>query len=326
MKRRRAPAGGGKKRNAGDDCGPGGPGDAAPALDVVQRWFQEVITHPGGASRGIASAEAQRIIPLARGDVERLVRRSRRLTATERLSIYAHAYYARLLECLGECFPVLARALGEEVFDSLAFEYLQRYPSHSYTLDRLGKSFARFLAETRPDRRDGEGEGAAEPPAPAWPDFLIDLARLEWTIARVFDGPGVEHQPLLAPDDVQALGARGFAAARLAPVVCLRLLAFRYPVNSYYTAARRAGPGDELPLPGPGAEYVALCRSDFVVRRYPLERAQYVLLQAIESGASVGEAIAAAAQESELADDELAAALGTWFRTWAAAGFFKSVG
>ncbi|HVT17147.1 MAG TPA: DNA-binding domain-containing protein [Thermoanaerobaculia bacterium] len=319
--KRGAPAGSSEKGKPGAD---GGPGAAAPSLDVVQRWFQEVITHPGGASQGIASAEAQRFIPLGRGELERMVRRSRRLTATERLSIYAHAYYARLLECLGECFPVLARALGEEVFDSLAFEYLQRYPSRSYTLDRLGESFARFLEETRPDR-DGDADSAEEPATPAWPDFLIDLALLEWTIARVFDGPGVERQPLLGPDDVRTLGAQGFAAARLAPVVCLRLLAFRYPVNSYYTAARRAGPGDEPPLPGPGAEYVALCRSDFVVRRYPLERAQYVLLKTIESGASVGDALAAAAQESELGDEELAAALGDWFRTWAAAGFFQSV-
>ena len=180
--------------------------ETAPALDVVQRWFQAVITHPEGVAGGLASPAADRFVPLSRGGLERLVRRSSRLTAEQRLSIYANAYYARLLECLADCFPVLHRVLGVEVFAGFAFDYLQRYPSRSYTLDRLAESFPRFLDETRPDRpAPGEGRQAPEPgsdpePAqapPAWPDFLIDLATLELAIAKVFDGPGAEGEPLL---------------------------------------------------------------------------------------------------------------------------------
>ena len=207
--------------------------------------------------------------------------------------------------------------LGDEVFDSFAFEYLQRYPSRSYTLDRLGESFARFLDETRPERETG---GAAD-----WPDFLIDLATLEWTIAKVFDGPGVEGQPLLTPERLQAVPAEDFAAARLEPVVCLRLLAFRYPVSSYYTQARRAGDDEEIPIPEPVEERVALLRREFVVRRYPLTAPQHALLQKIQDGASVGEAIEAAAAASDLDDDTLAAELRGWFRFWSAEGFFQSV-
>src|SRR5580693_4451685 len=42
----------------------GGLSDEGPALDVVQRWFQAVVTSPGGVDAGIASAEAQRLVPL----------------------------------------------------------------------------------------------------------------------------------------------------------------------------------------------------------------------------------------------------------------------
>jgi hypothetical protein len=284
------------------------------SLDVVQRWFQAVVTHPEGVEGGAESEEAQRLIRLRQGELEAVIRRSKSLTAAERMAIYANAYYARLLECLEAFFPVLKSALGEEVFASFAFEYLQRYPSKSYTLDRLGESFARFLDETRPG-----------PEAGGWPDFLIDLATLEWNIHQVFDGPGVEFQPLLTAEALQAFPVERFAESRLVPVPCLRLLAFRYPVNAYYTAARTAEEGEEVPIPDPEPERVALSRRDFVVRRYPLDPPQYALLEKILAGATVGEAIATAADASGLDDDALAAGLQSWFRLWVAEGFFQAI-
>lgn len=212
-----------------------GTGPPEAALDVVQRWFQAVVTHPAGVAAGVASPPAQELVRLDRGELERMVRRSSRLSAEERLAIYANAYYSRLLECLGDCFPVLRQVLGAEVFDGFAFDYLQRHPSRSYTLDRLGESFATFLEETRPDRGPGAPDAGGEP---GWPDFLIDLATLEWSIAKVFDGPGAEGEPLLAAAELPA--ADRFAATLLVAVPCLRLLRFRYPVNAFYTAARAA--------------------------------------------------------------------------------------
>lgn len=281
-------------------------------LDVVQRWFQAVVSHPRGVDEGASSAEAQGLIRLNHGELEAVVSRSKSLSAAERLSIYATAYHARLLECLEAYYPMLRRALGQEVFEGFAFEYLQRYPSKSYTLDRLGEDFARFLEETRP--ADAE-----------WPDFLIDLATLEWNITRVFDGPGVEFQTLLTAEALQAFPAGHFAEARLVPVPCLRVLEFRYPVNAYYTAARRAAEDEEVPLPEPAAERVALTRRDFVVRRYPLTAPQHALLAAILAGATVGEAIAAAAGMAGSDDDAFASELQSWFRFWTAEGFFQSL-
>jgi hypothetical protein len=306
----------------------------------VQQWFQAVVTHPAGAAAGAASPAAQRLVRLDRGSLERLVRRSRRLTAEQRLEIYANAYYARLLECMRDTFPVLAQVLGAEVFDSFAFDYLQRYPSRSYTLYRLAESFPRFLDETRPDQP--LAAGAAGAASPAWPDFLIDLATLELAIAEVFDGLGAEGEPLLAPADLLARRAGGdFAKARLAAVPCLRLLRFGYPVNAFYSSARAMRsrqPAEspeildaraetaaaDLPIPDPGEEHVALSRTDYVVRRYPLTPFEAAVLAALLAGAAVGDAIAGAAAASELPDDELAAQLDAAFRRWTTSGFFRA--
>ena len=290
-------------------------------LDVVERWFQTVIMHPGGVDEGVESVEAQQLIRLRRDQLEQVILRSKNLTARERVSIYANAYYARLVECLGECFPVFRRALGEEVFSGFALEYIQRYPSQSYTLDRLGENFSRFLQETRPDRSDD----GCRPVETNWPDFLFDLATLEWTIAQVFDGPGIEHERVLAPDDLRALPAKRFGEAQLIPVVCLRLLTFRYPVNAYYTAARRAAENEQVAIPDPSVEHVAITRRDYIVRRYTLTAPQRALLEALQTGCTVTEAISAAAEISQMEHDELAGELQSWFRFWAAACFFQAV-
>lgn len=295
-----------------------GNGNASHRLSLIQRWFQEVITCVGGAEAGISLPAARQWIELSPDEAEKVIRRSEKLTSLERLSIYSSAYYARLLECLGGCFPVLKRALGDKLFDSFAIEYLQLYPSRSYTLDRLGEHFCAFLTETRPSPGEGETED--------WPDFLIDLARLEWTIGRVFDGPGSESEDMLRPETLLALPAEDFADAQMKLVAGFELLKFRYPVSTYYTAARHTpAENDAPPIPEPKAERVAVFRRDFVVRRYPLSETEFILLQDLHAGATVSDAIATAAAATDMADDSFAAALQDWFRHWSREGFFSAI-
>src|SRR5678810_1105991 len=125
-------------------------------LPTLQRWFQSVVTHADGVEAGVASEEANRLIKLSPNELEKVITRSRALTAAERLAIYANAYHSRLMECLGEVFPMLKRMLGEDGFDALAFGYLQEYPSKSYTLNELGRHFAGYLEQSRPVQEDAE--------------------------------------------------------------------------------------------------------------------------------------------------------------------------
>src|SRR5579864_8315039 len=125
-------------------------------VNRLQRWFQAVITHTDGVDSGAGSQEAQRLIRLGPGQLERVITRSRALTAAERLAIYANAYHTRLLECLGEVYPLLKRTLGDKAFEVFAFGYLQEYPSRSYTLNDLGRSFPYYLEETSPQTDSAE--------------------------------------------------------------------------------------------------------------------------------------------------------------------------
>jgi Putative DNA-binding domain len=288
-------------------------------LDQIQRWLQAVITHPDGVEAALSSPEARVEINVAPDRIEEIVEPSKRRTSVERLDVYANAYYARLLECLRDEFPALLHAVGEEVFDGLAFGYLQSYPSRSYTLAELSRQFAQYLEETRPRDEDETGGN------PSWPDFMIDLVRLERCYTEVFDGPGTERISVLRPEDVRDVAPDAWIRARLIPVPCLRLLALRYPVHEYATAVRE---NQDPELPDPQPTWLAVNRINYVVRRWPLTRVQFELLNALIVGETVGTAIERAANlavESGESVDRLAESLRDWFAEWSAAGFFQAI-
>jgi len=295
-------------------------------ISRLQRWFQTVITHADGVDSGATSQEAQQLIQLNPGQLEKVVTRSRALTAAERLAIYANAYHTRLLECLGEVYPLLKRALGDEAFEVFAFGYLQEYPPRSYTLNELGRSFPHYLEETRPqaDSAEADPSGASEE-ADAWPEFLIDLARLEWAIYEVFDGPGVEGQPLLSADALLNVPPERWAEVQFDMAPCLQLLATQFPVNDYYTRFRQAKDGEPVPLSSAQASFVALTRRQYVVRRYNLSEMEFELLRALQQGSQLGAAIDCASKASNDDLKQLAEDLKLWFRNWTAEGFISTI-
>lgn len=285
-------------------------------LDQIERWLQTCIMHPLGIEEGIASADARGLIDVGPQEVEQVVTRSNALTAIERLSIYSYAYSARLVECLREEFPVLRHALGDDAFDAFAIDYLRKYPSRTYTLTQLGSRFPHYLAETRPER-----DSAGTLP-PDWPDFLIDLARLELAFSEVFDGPGVEGELLLDPEQLAQMPPESLWEARLRGVNCLRLLTLNYPVHRYFSAVRR---GEDPPPSGPAETWLAVTRRDYVVRHFELSRPAYELLRSLLAGDTVGDAVSRAAEAAGPDVERLATDLHTWFHRWAAEDFFRAV-
>jgi hypothetical protein len=285
-------------------------------LEQIQRWMQAVIMHPVRVEEGTASAQARQHIDVALTEADKVVTRSRALTAVERLAIYRQNYYGRLLECLREGFPVLMHALSQDVFDALARGYLQRYPSRSYTVAQLGTKFPHYLAETRAEGAQGDRL------PPDWPEFVIDLATLELTFNEVFDGPGPEGERPLDPDNLQLIPPDRWPEARLVGVSCLRLLALRYPVHKYFKAVRR----QENPAPpGPAKTYLAVTRQQYTVRYCGLSAPAYQVLRALLGVESVGKAIGLAAETAGPDLDRLANNPRGWFHDWTAKGFFRAV-
>ena len=282
-----------------------------PDLDRLQRWFQAVIMHPDGVIPGVLGPDARQHMELSPGELERVVTRSKSLTAAERVAIYGRSYHARLTECLEVEFRVLRQALGEDLFHMFARAYLSNCPSQSYTLANLGKGFPSYLHDTRPAERPEEKEEA-------WPDFIIDLARYERAFAEAFDGPGVEGAPMLSAEGLRTLLTSLTSRdrqVRLAPAVSLRALTFHYPIHQYFHAVRH---GQEAELPAPAETFLAMNRRDYVVTTIELSAMQHALLSGLLEGQTVGQSLQRAGASLSHQRQQLIASM----EKWSEQGFF----
>ena len=102
---------------------------AEPALPALQHWLQECILAGGAAGARTVAGDG-------------------RLSAGERVAIYAEAYRARLLETLRDEYPALRLLVGDTVFDLFAQGFLAAISAAPFQPLRLGRRLR------RPSRRD----------------------------------------------------------------------------------------------------------------------------------------------------------------------------
>lgn len=209
------------------------------------------------------------------------------IAAAERLAIYRRNVQGNFRKVLALEFPAIRRLGGEDWFEGLALEFMREHPSRSGDLHGIGAPFAGFLAQRLAGTRY------------AW---FGDVAALEWAW----------QECLVAPDpattlDVTALagvGAERAARLRLLPHPALRLVESRWPVFSIWSAHRDAdgiragevgagGERDDGATPidlDAGGEAVLLRRLDEGAEARRCSHAQCTWLQALASGAPLGEA------------------------------------
>jgi hypothetical protein len=269
-----------------------------PDLANLQRWMQEVVVHQGTIDEAVASPEAEQEIPAERlGEV---VLPSHSLSAAERVGIYHGMHLMRMEEALATDYPVIRHFLGAAEFDELVHDYVARYPSRSYTLNRLGDHLPRFLN----DRPDWSTDG-----------FLTDLARLELAMTEVFDE---QESPALTGEDLEAVDPERWETSHLEPIAALRLLSLNHVVIPHLKAYHR-----ERPCPNTVKQpsWVAVYRRDYSVLRLELKLAEHDLLRDLINGVALGDALAAAMAGGSSAHQQ--ARVFRWFRTWIREGLFQ---
>ncbi len=236
-----------------------------------------------------------------------------RLSAFERLQLYNRMYWFRLLDCMHDDNPGLRAVLGERRFVRLIEAYLAKYPSRSFTLRNLCSRLAQFIREE-----------------PRWsaPHTALahTVARFEWAQTVAFDG---ENRPVPTPD---YLARTPPAQLQLGLQPYVSLLALDYPVDDYVIAVKRrdalrteasnaveavrhSSTTKQVRRPRRRRIHVAVHRLDNRLYYKRLERAAFLILQAIAAGRSLAQAVTAggARVKPEQARE--------WFATWMELGW-----
>ncbi len=199
------------------------PTDPPPlSLRDLQLQLMRMIVAPTGVAEAIAEEPA-----LAANGLGAIVRGDDRLSARERVEIYANAYFYRLLDVLKEDYPLTFTALGSDRFHNLITSYLLEFPPTEPSIFFAGRHLADFL-RTYP--------AAVERP------WLPELAGFERAMLEAF------HAADATPLDASALRSTPPAewpgwSMRLAPAV--RLLMGDWAVHE------TAGPNPAVILPDP---------------------------------------------------------------------------
>jgi hypothetical protein len=293
-------------------------------LREVQRSIARWIRAPEGVAAALADAEA-REGATQRGTERRrlasLVRSDATLVASERLEIYANAYFHRILGVLRDDYPALAARLGDVGFHDLVTSYLLVEPSRHGSLRHVGARLSAFL-------RAHDAASGVRDRAP----WAADLADLEWARVEVFDAPDA---PVLERAAVSALAPEAFAGLALRRGPWTRLGEHAHPVDRLWRAALRddaRGPladGDEDRAGAPSRESIAPERVHVLVWR----RREAVLHRRVD--ADEASALAALAEGTRFDDlcERIAARVGeadapariaAWLEQWLADGILHA--
>lgn len=176
---------------------------SSPPLCELQQLVWKLITAPEGVEKALQH-DPTIVVPI-RGD--------HRLSAVERLDIYANMYFYRIRDSLKEDFPAILALLGDAGFHNLITDYLLMHPSQHWTLRNVGIDMAAFL---------GTHPVSTEHP------FIADLARFEWELIDLFDAATA---PVLTQEGLAAIPPDAWAALCFRFVPSLRQVAFAWPID-----------------------------------------------------------------------------------------------
>ncbi len=251
---------------------------------------------------------------------EQFIKPNDRLTSFERLQIYNRQYWFRIIDCFYDDFPGMRAVLGDVKFEKFTRAYLARYPSRSFTLRNLGCHLEEFV------RAEPQWTSPHE-------ELALDMARFEWGQVIAFDSearPPVSVDDLLdkKPDELRLGLQPHITLLELNHAVDDLSLALRKEEVLDNSASNAVSPTRTKPRrkritkPKRGRIYVAVHRYDNLLYYKRMEREAYLLLCALQRGATLEEACAEVLACESQSSNAWISRISEWFRNWAELGWF----
>jgi hypothetical protein len=247
-------------------------------LADLQSLLYRLITAPGSAEE---AAGHERALP--ESGLGAVIAGNERLSASERLGIYANAYFYRLRDIFKEDFPCTYMVLGDVKFHNLITGYLIEYPPSEPSVLHAGRHLPHYLQTI---------SGLAGKLVSPWP-FLADLARLERACTEVFHGADAEalEQTLL-----RGLTPESWPSLRLRLHPAGQILDVEWPINELMTAIKE---GRQWEPPVPASATILVWRQKWQVRYRVLEAGECAALKTAAFTTDFAAICEAAANELE---------------------------
>lgn len=240
---------------------------------------------------------SQDILPALRGNA--------RESADTMFGVYRNAYWARLVEALGNDFPGLKALMGDQAFDRMARAYIAKHPSTHPSIRWAGRTLAEFLACEAPYRDD---------------PWLGDMARFDWALAFAFDAPDA---PAAGLADLAGVPPEFWGSIRLRLHPTLDAFRIATPVD----AARPQlveNAGVALDRGTRCDRAIVAWRIEYDVKFRAVEPLEYAALRAVQDGATFGEMCELVAQQIDADTAPLRAA--QILQGWLEWGMIATVG
>lgn len=214
--------------------------------------------------------------------------RANGVSPMERLAIYRNNVFQNYRRSLVATYPAVERLVGAGYFARLCDDYVRRHRSRSGDVGEQAAWFADYLC-CHPVVRDYV--------------YLPDVARLEWAIEGAFNASDASPLDLSRLAEV---APEHYPSVRMCLAASARLLASPYPVERIRAFAladegdrAAASEGREVqptrpPTLDEGAVYLLVRRERYAVVVDTLARPAHAMLQALQMGQPLGEALAAA--------------------------------
>lgn len=207
--------------------------------------------------------------PVQRGDLLAV----NALSIQRLVNVYRNNISASLHEALAAAYPVIQKLVGPEFFRHLADCYRKECPPCSGDLQSYGEALPDFL---------GSFDAVSTLP------YIVDVADLEWAYQIISGEAPVNFLDSALPKKPNSIHWPGL---RFELASSCRLVSSPYPIFSIWRVNQEGYPGDPTIRLDRGSETVFVLRSANGVELWRLQRSEAKFVQALSSGATLGDTV-----------------------------------
>jgi hypothetical protein len=262
-------------------------GEAPKSLAGLQQAFQAYVHEP------------ERLDGIVQG-----IHPDTRVSAEDRLGIYATAYRLRLLEALDADYPGLHALAGDEEFDAIGRAFIATQPSVFYNLRWYGGDLPRFLRSSEEYRQY---------------DVLAEMADFEWALVTAFDAP---DDPLLQVEDIARVAPEDWPELRFEAHASVQLVDLKWDVVSVWKADKEEREV-ESPSKSEKATRWMIWRSDLKTLFRSLPADEAAAFDALRNGSSFGELCELLVEWHDV--DAVAGRAAQLLKQWTQAGLLRAI-